>query len=48
MAAECRGMAVVERGASPTVLLLDDGSGLDFTEPVKTKRVAVSLLLGTA
>ncbi len=29
----------------PTVrLLLDDGSGLDFTEPAKTKRVAVSLL----
>ena len=26
----------------PTVrLLLDDGSGLDFTEPAKTKRVAV-------
>ena len=33
----------------PTVrLLLDDGSGLDFTEPAKTKRVAVSLLPGTA
>jgi hypothetical protein len=29
----------------PTVrLLLEDGSGLDFTEPAKTKRVAVSLL----
>lgn len=29
----------------PTVrLLLDDGSGLDFTEPAKTKRVAVSLV----
>jgi hypothetical protein len=29
----------------PTVrLLLDDGSGLDFTEPTKTKRVTVSLL----
>lgn len=28
----------------PTVrLLLDDGSGLDFTEPAKTKRVTVSL-----
>ena len=28
----------------PTVrLLLDNGSGLDFTEPAKTKRVAVSL-----
>jgi hypothetical protein len=29
----------------PTVrLLLDDGSGLDFTEPAKTKRVALSLM----
>jgi hypothetical protein len=28
----------------PTVrMLLDDGSGLDFTEPAKTKRVTVSL-----
>lgn len=28
----------------PTVrVLLDDGSGLDFTEPAKTKRVTVSL-----
>lgn len=33
----------------PTVrLLLDDGSGLDFTEPAKTKRVAVTLLPGSA
>jgi hypothetical protein len=33
----------------PTIrLLLDDGSGLDFTEPAKTKRVAVSLLPGAA
>lgn len=32
----------------PTVrLLLDDGSGLDFTESAKTKRVAVSLLSGS-
>src|SRR5579859_727277 len=32
----------------PTVrLLLDDGSGLDFTESAKTKRVAVSLLPGS-
>jgi hypothetical protein len=30
----------------PTVrLLLDDGTGLDFAEPAKTKRVTVSLLL---
>jgi len=29
----------------PTVrLLLDDGTGLDFTESAKTKRIAVSLL----
>ena len=29
----------------PTVrLLLEDGSGLDFTEPAKTKRIAVSLV----
>jgi len=29
----------------PTVrLLLDDGTGLDFTEPAKTKRITVSLL----
>ena len=27
-----------------TRLLLDDGSGLDFTEPAKTKRIAVSLV----
>jgi hypothetical protein len=28
----------------PTVrLLVDDGSGLDFTEPAKTKRITVSL-----
>jgi hypothetical protein len=33
----------------PTVrLLLDDGSGLDFTEPAKTKRITVSLLLKAA
>jgi hypothetical protein len=33
----------------PTVrLLLDDGTGLDFTEPAKTKRVTVSLLSGSA
>lgn len=25
-------------------LLLDDGSGLDFTEPAKTKRITVSVL----
>jgi hypothetical protein len=31
----------------PTVrLLLDDGTGLDFTEPAKTKRITVSLLPG--
>lgn len=31
----------------PTVrLLLDDGAGLDFTEPGKTKRITVSLLPG--
>jgi hypothetical protein len=35
-------------GVPPTVrLLLDDGSGLDFTESAKTKRVAVSLLPGS-
>lgn len=28
-------------------LLLDDGSGIDFTEPAKTKRITVSLLPGT-
>jgi hypothetical protein len=29
----------------PTVrLLLDDGTGLDFTEPAKTKRITVSLM----
>jgi len=27
-------------------LLLDDGSGLDFTEPAKTKRITVTLLSG--
>lgn len=31
----------------PTVrILLDDGTGLDFTEPAKTKRITVSLALG--
>jgi hypothetical protein len=36
----------VSSGVSlPTVrLLLDDGTGLDFTEPAKTKRVTVSLV----
>jgi hypothetical protein len=33
----------------PTVrLLLDDGTGLDFTEPAKTKRITVSLLTRSA
>ena len=33
----------------PTVrLLLDDGTGLDFTEPAKTKRITVSLLSKSA
>jgi hypothetical protein len=27
-------------------LLLDDGTGLDFTEPAKTKRITVTLLPG--
>lgn len=31
-----------------TRLLLDDGSGLDFTEPAKTKRIAVSLVSAPA
>jgi hypothetical protein len=32
----------------PTIrLLLDDGSGLDFTDSAKTKRIAVSLLPAT-
>ena len=29
-------------------LLLDDGSGLDFAEPARTKRISVSLLQGPA
>jgi hypothetical protein len=33
----------------PTVrLLLDDGTGLDFTEPAKTKRITVSLITKSA
>ena len=29
-------------------LLLDDGTGVDFTEPAKTKRITISLLPGSA
>ena len=29
-------------------LLLDDGTGLDFTEPAKTKRITVTLLPGAS
>jgi len=29
-------------------LLLDDGTGLDLTEPAKTKRISVSVLSGSA
>jgi len=40
----------VSSGVSlPSVrLLLDDGSGLDFAEPARTKRISVSLLQGPA
>jgi hypothetical protein len=35
------------RAPLPSVrLLLDDGTGLDLTEPAKTKRISVSLLSG--
>ena len=37
------------RAPLPSVrLLLDDGTGLDLTEPAKTKRISVSLLAGPA
>ena len=33
-----------DRGAAPTIrLLVDDGSGLDFAEPAKTKRITLSI-----
>jgi hypothetical protein len=38
---------VSSRAPLPSVrLLLDDGTGLDLTEPAKTKRISVSLLSG--